>query len=39
MELNDIIKSQEDLLEESQKYFDDWYAREEDFRKKLVEED
>ena len=39
MDTNDIVKAQEELLEESQEYFEDWYEREEEFRRKFVGEE
>ena len=37
MELEDIIDSQNELLEQSRAYFEDWYAREEELRREFTE--
>ncbi len=39
MELEDIVKAQEELAEWSREYFETWYEREEEFRKKFVGEE
>jgi hypothetical protein len=39
MELEDIIKAQEELVEESRKYFENWYEKEEEFRKEFTGEE
>lgn len=39
MNPEDIIESQKSLLEESKQYFNDWYEREEEFRREFIGED
>lgn len=39
MELEDIRKAQEELVEEAHEYFESWYEWEEEQRKKFTEEE
>lgn len=39
MELDDIGKAQEELLEQSQEYFENWYKREEELRREFTGEE
>lgn len=36
MELDDIKKAQEDLVEEAHEYFNSWYEKEEEFRQEFT---
>ena len=39
MNLDDIKQAQEELLEQSQAYFEDWYKREEELRREFTDEE
>ncbi len=39
MELEDIKRAQEELVEEAHEYFENWYEREEEFRRKFLGEE
>ena len=39
MELDDIRKAQEELFKESREFFEDWYEKEEDFRREFTGEE
>lgn len=39
MELQDIHEAQEELVEESHKYFENWYEKEEEMRRKFTGEE
>ena len=39
MELEDIKKAQEELVEEAHEYFESWYEKEEELRQRLTGEE